>query len=228
MFLDTVQGEFIQRLNRFAALVKVGEKAVRCYMPNPGRMKELLIPGVRMLLRPAKGEGRRTPYDIVAVELDGKLVSIDSRLPNKIIAEALGRGALPEFQEYDEVIPESRYHNSRFDFLLRGGGPECFMEVKSCTLVIDGVALFPDAPTVRGARHVRHLTEAKREGYRACIIFVIQRDDALTFSPNTETDPAFSEALKEAQGMGVEIFAYTCQVSMDGVVLDRSIPVRIP
>jgi sugar fermentation stimulation protein A len=228
MFRETIRGEFVERLNRFLALVEVDGRDTPCFLPNPGRMEELLIPGGPVLLKPAENAGRKTAFDLVAVEFKGRLVSVDSRIPNKVMAEALESGTLPEFRGYTGVIPEYSYHTSRFDFLLRGRGRDCLMEVKSCTLVKDGVALFPDAPTERGKRHVKGLIRAKEEGFRSCIVFVVQRDDAALFSPNSETDPAFSKALKEAHEKGVEILAYSCLVDSDGIGLDRSIPIRIP
>lgn len=227
MFSDTVKGEFLERPNRFAAVVQVKGEPVRCFMPNPGRMHELLVPGAKLLLRPADNPARKTPYTVVAAWHDGRLVSLDSHLPNRLVGEALRKGAIPEFEGYNDIRPEFTHGRSRFDFLLKGNGPDCLLEVKSCTLVEDGVSKFPDAPTTRGARHVRHLADALDEGYRCAVMVVIQRDDALSFTPNTRTDPDFSRALKEAHEKGVEVYAYRCRVDMDGVELDSPIPVLL-
>lgn len=179
-----VTGTFNRRPNRFTALVSLGGREVRCFLPNPGRMEELLVPNARVVLREVEGRHRKTYYDLVAIYDDGRLVSIDSRVPNRLLSNSLSRGNLEEFSRYTTIKPEYRYGQSRFDFLLTNNEEKRLMEVKSCTLVRDGVALFPDAPTARGRRHLLELAKAKREGYRACVVFIVQRTDVDEFSPN--------------------------------------------
>jgi sugar fermentation stimulation protein A len=133
---------------------------------------------------------------------------LNTRVPNKLVFGALKNGDLKEFKDYDFIKPESNYRNSRFDFFVANKTEKCFLEVKSCTLVKDGVALFPDAPTLRGARHLRELIEAKKEGYRACVLFVIQRVNAHVFAPNDKTDPEFGKTFRAALKNGVEAYAY--------------------
>jgi sugar fermentation stimulation protein A len=254
-----LRGTFISRPNRFLALVKINEGVVPCYLPDPGRLKELLHPGVELVVRtllnrscshrsPKRksgkrpqestrgGIGRKTRYDILAVvreEGDGeKLVSLDSRLPNRLVHEALLQKQIKEFQEYNKITPEYTFGSSRLDFLLErwgdASGGRCLLEVKSCNLTVDGVALFPDAPTERGRRHVEELVEAKTHGKydRACVLFIVQRDDAHRFEPYRSNDPIFAEALHYALSRGVEAYAYTERISEDEMLLFRSIPVN--
>ncbi|MFX1520896.1 MAG: DNA/RNA nuclease SfsA [Promethearchaeota archaeon] len=214
------KGVFLKRLNRFVATVKINNEEHLAHVPDPGRMKELLTPSVEVLLRKVpSNEKRKTKFTLLGVYTPTGLVSIDSRLPNDLIAEALMNYQLKEFSEYELVRREYTYGTSRFDFLLKSNETQCLLEVKSCTLVKNGHALFPDAPTARGRRHVLELIKAKNEGYRTCVIFVIQRDDATVFSPNDEIDPDFGNILRLAASEGVEIFAYYCKVTENSIKL---------
>ena len=208
------QGFFQERLNRFLAKVEIDDYSVLTHVPNPGRMYELLIPGKEVYLRAKSGPQRKTDYDLIAVKHNQILISIDSSLPNQFIWELLQNHELPMFLHYDQIIPEPRIHDGRFDFKLTGKSGTQFIEVKSCTLVESGRALFPDAPTIRGARHVRHLVKSLKEEYaiKAAIVFVIQRPDAIVFSPNTATDPDFTEALRYANNQGVDIIPLTTKL----------------
>jgi sugar fermentation stimulation protein A len=164
----------------------------------------------------------------VAVETPTVTVSVDSRVPNRVVAEALEQGSVPELTRYDRVRPELQWGNSRFDFLLSGDEGSALVEVKGCTLVMDGgLALFPDAPTSRGARHVRELALARREGLESYLVVVVQRPDGRVFAPNDMTDRAFGDALRTAVGEGVEVLAYSTEVSREGGVLSHSIPVDL-
>ncbi len=218
------KGVFLERLNRFVAKVKVKEEEHLAHIPDPGRMKELLVPSVEVLLRKVSlNKKRKTNWDLLGVYTPTCLVSVDSRLPNDLIAEALMNSKLKEFSIYQHILREYTYGSSRFDFLLRTNDQKCLLEVKSCTLVKNGHAYFPDAPTLRGRRHLLELIQAKNEGYRACVIFVIQREDASVFSPADEIDPDFGEALRLAVSEGVEIFAYRCEVTETSVKLKEQI-----
>jgi sugar fermentation stimulation protein A len=190
-----IPATFIKRDNRFRVTVRVKGHLVWAHLPNSGRLRELLVPGRCVLLAAAQAPGRLTPYDLLMVDLDGTLVSIDARMPSRLL-------------------------------VLEGGadGGRCFIEAKSVTLVEDGVALFPDAPTQRGRRHLRELARARAEGHRAAVVFVVQRDDAISSSPHDEADPAFGQALREAAQAGVEVYAYKCRVSEREVTLDAPLP----
>jgi len=203
-----LNGSFKERLNRFSALIKLRGEEVKCFLPNPGRLKELLIPDAEVFLKEIKSRDRLTNYDLIAIKHGNVSVFIDSRMPNRLLSEALKRSRIKEFSMYNEVKPEFKFGHSKFDFFLTNGIDRCIIEAKSCTLVKNGKALFPDAPTERGRRHVLELIEAKKEGYRACILFLIQRPDADSFSSNDEVDPKFGEELRKALNHGVEIYAY--------------------
>ncbi len=165
---------------------------------------------------------RKTSYDLIGVNYDGRMVSIDSRVPNKLVLEALRKGDLEDFSKYDIIRPEYDYGHGRFDFFLANEHERCLLETKSCTLVKEGVALFPDAETKRGRRHVRDLAKAKKEGYRACVLFVVQRTDADAFAPNAETDPEFAKVLRDATLRGVEVYAYKVEMSPTFSILSLS------
>ena len=163
---EMVEGKFVQRLNRFAALVEVNGREELVHLPNSGRLRELLVPGFRMLLKPVPGAHRKCPYDLALVDLGFTLCSADARLPNALAAEAIADGRVAEFLDYSSVRREVTYGDSRLDLLLEGDGQSCFIETKSVTLVEDGRAWFPDAPTLRGVKHLNTLVHAKAAGYR--------------------------------------------------------------
>lgn len=219
-----VEGSFEKRLTRFSALVKVNGKTVLCFLPNPGRLNELLVPEANVILKEVKGD-RKTGYDLIGVYHGEQIVSVDSRVPNRLIFEALRKGELPEFLGYKKIKPEYPYGHGRLDFFLEDGVKPCLLEVKSCTLVRDGAAMFPDAPTQRGTRHVLELAKALDEGYRAVVLFVIQRADAYMFTSNDETDPKFGKALREALEHGVEVYAYSAKFAEAKITLDGKVKV---
>ncbi len=223
---QTRSGRFVKRSNRFAALVEVDGQLVKAHVPNSGRMKELLYPGNRVVLEEQSKEGRKTPYDLIIAQYGDLLVSIDSRLPNYLVSEAINQGLLTDLVDYQVERREVVYGDSRLDIKLTGKR-EGFCEVKSVTLVKNGVAMFPDAPTSRGVRHLRELIRAYREGYDTFVIFLIQRDDAVIFTPNRETDPEFANTLKEAVESGVQAKAYICKVDSDSVRISGQIPVEL-
>ena len=247
-FPPLVEGRFIRRLNRFAALVDVDRQEHTAHVPNSGRLGELLVAGCRVLLAPAPpppsisasasaaggGAARKTAYDLALVDTGGgNLSSIDARLPNKLLAEALAAGRLPQFAAYPVIRPEQTYGESRLDFLLEAAAPAdrpdggCYLETKSATLVVDGVAMFPDAPTARGVKHLHSLMAARAAGYRAAVVFVVQRSDAGAFAPHDAADPLLGAALREAVAGGVAVYAYRCRVDETAIALADALPVRI-
>lgn len=226
--LALVPAVFVRRLNRFIVQVEKNGRMEMAHLPNSGRMEELLVAGAEIMVRPVIGTGRKTHLDFSLVRYEGRWVSVDSQLPNRLIHKALKEQVLSPFAFYDKVRKEYTYGESRLDFYLEGEGPPCLMEVKSVNLVIDGVALFPDAPTTRGARHLAELISARKEGYRSAVVFVIQREDAISFSPNKETDPHFALNLKKARDAGVEVYAYVCSVAPEtGIVLKGEVNIRL-
>lgn len=224
---------FIQRRNRFLVTVRleVTSEEVEAHLPDPGRLRELLLPGSRMWLSVASNPARRTRWTAVLVEsASGKeLVSLDTTLPNRLIARALHLGALEELRGWSMVKGEVPVGRSRLDFLLSGpDGRRLFLEVKSVTLVERGVALFPDAVTERGARHVRELAEATlQEDTEAAILFVLQRSDAQEIRAARRIDPRFSDALEQARAAGVRLLGRRCRVHLREVVLGPPVPVGV-
>ena len=227
-FPPLVEGRFIRRLNRFAALVDVDRKEYLAHVPNSGRMRELLVPGYRVLLAPAPASAyRKTAYDLALVDIGDALSSADARLPNKLLAEAIAEGRLPQFDGYPVVRPEQVFGESRLDFLLEGPGGSCYVETKSVTLVENGVGLFPDAPTLRGVKHLHSLMAAREAGHEAAVIFVIQRADADTFAPHDVADPLLGTTLREAVAAGVKTWAYRCRVDEQSIVLSDEVRVQL-
>jgi sugar fermentation stimulation protein A len=222
-----IKAIFLNRPNRFLANVKLNNKILPVFLPNPGRMHELLKPGVKVSLRELKKKGRKTFFDLIAVFYDDQIVSVDSRIPNKLVFVALKEGDIEELRGYTEIKPEYGYDHARFDFFLTNNSESCLLEVKSCTLVKDGRALLPDAVTVRGRKHVKTLAEAKARGYRACVLFIVQRIDASVFSPNDEVDPKFGEALRKAVRKGVEVYAYSSEFTGNKIVLRGKLKVLL-
>ena len=225
---ELVEARFLTRLNRFAALMELDGREVMVHVANSGRLGELLEPGRRMLLAPAPGEHRKTQFDLALVDLESTLVSADARLPNALVAEALERGYLPPFAGYPQVRREVTYGESRLDLMLEGPAGRYYLETKSVTLVVDqGVAQFPDAPTSRGVKHLRTLSQAVAEGHRAAAIFVVQRSDARSLTPHDAADPEFGAALRSAHAAGVEVYAYRCRVTPEEIWLADPIPVNL-
>ena len=224
---NLVEGRFKARLNRFLALVDVNGREAGVHVANSGRMRELLVPGFRVLLKPQPGPHRKTGFDLALVDLGSTLASADARLPNVLVAEALGQGRLSQFAEYPDVRREVTFGESRLDFMLESLSGRCYIETKSVTLVVDGVGLFPDAPTIRGTKHMHSLAKAVEAGHRAAVIFVVQRDDCEAFAPHDEADPVFGAALRESVAAGVEAYAYNCRVTEEAITLFRRLPMRL-
>ncbi|MFQ5933540.1 MAG: DNA/RNA nuclease SfsA [Dehalococcoidia bacterium] len=225
--LNLKRASFIERVNRFAALVCLEGSEVLAHVPNSGRLRELFTPEQTVYLAPRLGSHRKTAYDLCLVELGKTLVSCDARLPSPVVEEALRLGKLAPFRGYSTIEREVTFGESRLDLMLSGPQGCCFIEAKSITLVEGDAALFPDAPTTRGTRHVRSLAEAVGQGHRAAVVLVVQRDDASYFTPYEEADPQFASVLGEAAALGVEVYAYGCRVSLTEVVLARELPVHL-
>lgn len=219
-----VKAKFVKRPNRFNAIVKLNDEDITVHVPNTGRCRELLIEGVTVLLRKEDNPTRKTAYDLVSVYKEGKIISIDSQIPNKVVNEALLNKKIDKLKDYTNVMKEKTYGNSRFDFKLMDDKEETYyLEVKGVTLEEDGYAKFPDAPTDRGRKHLLELIEVKKAGMGAGVLFLLQMDGMKEFSPNEERDPKFAKALREAYNSGVDIFVYSCKVYEEGLVLDKEV-----
>ena len=213
IYENIVEAKFISRPSRFIAIVSVDGDEIKVHVKNTGRCKELLIPGCTVYLEKAGNPERKTPYDLVAVEKDGRIINIDSQAPNKVVKEWLESTG-----KYSKVQPEYKYGNSRIDFYMEKEIPNksvqpYLMEVKGCTLFKDGIGYFPDAPTERGTKHLKELTMALEKGIKTRVAFVIQGEGISEVRPNEETDPEFAKAFYEAKKAGVEIVFYLCEVT---------------
>ena len=209
-YREIVEGIFIDRPNRFIAHVDIEGVVNTVHVKNTGRCKELLIPKTPVRLEVSDNPNRKTLYDLVAVyKKNFGWINMDSQAPNKVVKEWL------ETKDYDYIKPEYKYGDSRIDFYMRKGNQEYLMEVKGCTLEIDGIGYFPDAPTTRGIKHLRELIKAKRAGYECAVAFVIQMEGINEVRPNIDTYPEFGVALQEAKEAGVKILYLTCKVGRD-------------
>ncbi len=222
-----VPAVFLCRINRFIAKVKIYDKIETVHIKNTGRCKELLIEGARVYLSLADNPSRKTAYDLIAVEKETQnrpttLINMDSSAPNDAAAEWIKGGMLPE---YALLKREVKYENSRFDFYAEYDNKKAFIEVKGVTLEKDGIALFPDAPTTRGVKHINELITARKNGYEAYILFIIQMKGIKSFSPNTKTHKEFADALKKAYEAGVNIICCDCLVKPDEMIIDSQIKV---
>lgn len=200
IYENTISAKFISRPNRFVAYVEIDGKEEKVHVKNTGRCRELLIPGATVILEKASNLNRKTQYDLIAVyKKEFGLINIDSQAPNKVVMEWL------QAQGYEYIKPEYTYGKSRMDFYMEKNGKRYLMEVKGCTLEVGGIGYFPDAPTLRGAKHLHELTKAIENGYRSILAFVIQMEGVTEVLPNVATDPEFGKALEEARNAGVEI-----------------------
>ncbi len=223
-----LQATFLERENRFRVRIQVAGVLVTAHLANPGHLKELLTPGCTVWVRRADGPSRRTAYDLALVQQGETLISVDARLPNRLLYMALQSASLPGLAKYTQVQAEVTVGHSRIDFLLTGPHRErCWLEAKSVTLVQGHKALFPDAPTKRGRRHLETLMQMVRQGEQAAVVFVIQRPDAVAFGPNDATDQAFGEALRMAAASGVKILAWRCAVTTDSICLGDPVSVYL-
>ncbi len=221
VYEKTVRGKFIDRPNRFIAHVEIDGKIETVHVKNTGRCKELLLPGVDVILEDFRGrsgyEDRKTKFDLIAVYkiADGDrpplLINMDSQAPNKVVKEWL------EKRNYDLIRPEYTYGNSRIDFYLEKNGLKFFIEVKGCTLEKNGIGYFPDAPTERGVKHLRELINAQKNGYICSVGFVIQMEGIHEVKANIETHAEFGKAMEDAKKSGVEVIFYECRVFENGL-----------
>ena len=224
-----INAVFIERPNRFITIVEIGGEKHKSHLPDPGRLKELLIPGASLLVRPApENKERSTAFTTIMVNLKGQWISLVSTLPNQFVKYSFQKNRIPIFQKYKLVRPEVTIRNHRFDFLLSNkSGKNFFLEVKSVTFVEDGIAKFPDAVTTRGMNHAKTLTDLVKEGEFAGILFVCQRPDATLFEPMWDRDPMFSNVLFNAYKMGVKVWCITLNVSQTEISFNKEIPVNL-
>ena len=238
IYENIVPAKFIDRPNRFIAHCEIESgKIETVHVKNTGRCKELLIPGCKVYLQDCNSPTRKTRYDLISVEKvietesvnenqkHIKLINMDSKAANKVIAEWVKEAHF--VSDITLIKPECTFGNSRFDFYIETGKEKIFVEVKGVTLENNGQIRFPDAPTARGVKHLQELIEAKKQGFRACVFFVIQMKDVKVFSPNYETHKEFAETLKLAAKNGVEVFAYDCLVTENSLSINKPVEIRL-
>ena len=221
-YANMVPGMFRDRRNRFVAHVEIDGMPETVHVKNTGRCRELLIPGARVWCQRSDNPARKTRYDLISVEKGRRIINMDSQAPNTAAKEWLLSGGLGEITG---LRPETVHGDSRFDFSFVKDGRQSFLEVKGVTLETDGVCAFPDAPTERGAKHLRGLGQAAREGFGAYVLFVIQMADVKYLHPNDLRDPAFGKALREAAANGVQVLAVDCDVTPGTMTVGRPVPV---
>ena len=221
-YANMIPGVFLARPNRFIAHVEIDGQTEIVHVKNTGRCRELLSVGAQVWCQKSNNPARKTKYDLITVRKGSRLINMDSQAPNQAAKEWLQEGGLGEIQN---LRPETKHGDSRFDFSFVKDRKTCFLEVKGVTLETDGVCAFPDAPTERGAKHLRGLTEAARAGYGAYVLFVIQMSDVKYLHPNDATDPAFGAALREAAAAGVQVLAVDCAITEDSMVIGNPVPV---
>jgi len=223
-YSDMVPGIFRTRPNRFIAHIEIDGRDEVCHVKNTGRCRELLPPGAAVWCQRSGNPNRKTKYDLIAVQKGQRLINMDSQAPNAAAKEWLQSGSLGEITD---LRAETVHGESRFDFSFTLNGKKCFLEVKGVTLENDGVCAFPDAPTERGAKHLRGLTQVVRDGYGAFVLFVIQMADVKYLHPNDATDPSFGAALREASQAGVTVLAVDCAVTPDSMTIRLPVPVDL-
>ena len=221
---NMVNGRFLSRPNRFIAKVEIDGQEQTVHVKNTGRCRELLQPGAEVFCRFDPNPARKTRYDLIVVRKGDRLINMDSQAPNAAAKEWLLSGGLGEIEG---LKAEITHGDSRFDFSFTKDGKRCFLEVKGVTLENDGVCAFPDAPTERGSKHLRGLTELARQGYGAYVLFVIQMPDVKYLHPNDATDPVFSAALRDAAAAGVQILAMDCAVTEDTMEIRLPVLVKL-
>ncbi len=221
-YKNVVPGIFLKRPNRFVAHVEIDGNVEIVHVKNTGRCRELLPEGARVWCEKSDNPNRKTKYDLICVQKGERLINMDSQAPNVAVGEWLRNGG---FGDVSQVRPEVKFENSRFDFAFQKDGKSCFMEVKGVTLENGGICAFPDAPTLRGAKHLRELIQAAQAGYGAYVLFVIQMENVQYLHPNDATDPEFGAVLRQAAQAGVNVLAMDCLVTPDRVTLRNSVQV---
>ena len=223
-YKNIVPGVFLSRPNRFIAHIEIDGTEEICHVKNTGRCRELLSVGAKVWCEKSSNPTRKTKFDLISVQKGSRLINMDSQAPNIAAKEWMAKGGLGQIEN---LKPESRYGNSRFDFSFTKEGKTCFLEVKGVTLEAGGICAFPDAPTTRGAKHLRELAALAKEGYGAYVLFVIQMADVKHLHPNDATDPDFGNALREAAAAGVTVLAMDCTVTPETMTLRSRVEVKL-
>ena len=224
IYSNMIPGVFISRPNRFIAHVEIHGQTEIVHVKNTGRCRELLPVGAKVWCQKSDNPNRKTKYDLITVQKGCRLINMDSQAPNIAVKEWLITGGLGNAEK---IKAETTHEDSRFDFSFTRDGKPCFLEVKGVTLENDSICAFPDAPTERGAKHLRGLQKCAESGFGAYVLFVIQMSDVQYLHPNDATDPAFGKALREAAAAGVQVLAVDCTVTEDSMHIRNFVPVKL-
>lgn len=224
IYNNIFKGIFLERPNRFIAICKIDGKEEICHVKNTGRCRELLVKGATVYLEKSSNPNRKTQYDLVSVQKNDKLINMDSQIPNYVVTESLDK----IFNDITLIKQEYKYGNSRFDIYVETKTDKIFVEVKGVTLEDNGVVRFPDAPTERGIKHLKELQKAIKDGYRACVVFLVQMQDVKYFEPNYKTHPEFADELSTAIENGVEVYAYDSYVTPNEIKINNKVQIKMP
>ncbi len=223
-YCDVFEGKFIKRVNRFIAEVEIDGVLEKVHVKNTGRCKELFIEGVTVYLEKSNNPNRKTKYSLIGIIKAGTLINIDSQVPNKVVYDAIEAGMIHEINDVVFMKREVTYKKSRFDLYFETAqGKKGFVEIKGVTLENDGEAMFPDAPTDRGRKHVLEMIEAVSEGYLGYIFFLVQMKGVNRFKTNSITDPKFTEAIDLARKSGVHVLVYDATIGHDSILIGNRI-----
>ena len=227
---ELIEATILKRYKRFLSDIKLSSgEIINAHVPNTGRMDTCWEPGWKVYLSHHDNPKRKMKYTLELTSNGDTLIGVNTAFTNKIALEALENKLIPELANFDQVYPERKVLDSRIDFYLESTSTNetAFVEVKNATLVKDKQVLFPDAVSVRGQKHIRDLIELKSQGHRAAMLYVVNREDALSFSTADEIDPIYGKLLKEAQSLGVEIYAYSCKITPQEITLTRKLEVKL-
>lgn len=224
MIYDNIfRAKFLSRPNRFIAHIEIDGKTEVCHVKNTGRCKELLTENATVFVQKSDNPNRKTQYDLIGVLKGERMINMDSQIPNKVFGDWVKSSVF--FGNLTFTKAEKTYGNSRFDYYLETETDKIFVEVKGVTLEEDGIVMFPDAPTERGVKHINELCQCIKDGYKACIFFIVQMDNVKYFTPNRKTHPAFADALKNAAENGVGVYALDCKVSENSIEADKFVEI---
>jgi len=224
---DVIEGIFLNRPNRFIAEVLIDNNVERVHVKNTGRCKEILVYGTKVYLEKSNNANRKTKFSIISAFKENTLINIDSQAPNKVVYEAIKSGKIDEFKDITYIRREVVFDKSRFDLYYERGKKKGFIEIKGVTLEKDKLALFPDAPTERGAQHVEEMIKAKKEGLEGFIFFLIQMENISIFTPNYLMDKKFGENVKRAKSCGVNIIGYNSIVTKNEIKIGKKIKILV-
>lgn len=220
-----IMGTFIARPNRFIAHIMIEGSMQVCHVKNTSRLQELLLPNTPVAVQHLPASHRKTAYDLIAVLHEGRWVNIDSQAPNKVFGEWLAHSGY--FSGLRLIRPETSYGNSRLDYYIEAENSKIFIEVKGVTLVENGIALFPGAPTARGVKHLQELVHCVQNGYEAMVAFIVKRQEVTACAPNDALDPAFGRALRTAAAQGVQVLALGCAITPASLTINRFVDVLL-